>query len=54
MIIRITYELPQWITMLAQLTPAIIVTAAAWLINDTIRQVQGIDEDWRGRHGYND
>lgn len=53
MIIHITYELPQWITMLLQLTPAIIVTAAAWLLNDTIRQINGIETDWSERHGYN-
>lgn len=49
MIVHITLTLPQWLTMLAQLTPALIVTAAAWLLNDTIAQIQGAEQDRRER-----
>lgn len=47
--VSIAHELPRWLYMMLQMLPAITVTAAAWLVNDTARQIQGAEMDRRQR-----
>lgn len=43
--VSISHELPRWLYMLLQLLPAITVTSAALLVNDTARQIRGAETD---------